>query len=135
MIPRTLLIFAVFAGSVSAAPVPKELKQKSDIERIQGVWAVEGGGTRWYFAGEKLFAGGTNTTDAKGQEYGIAVRANGAVREMDVWMQGRLTHSCIYKFVEDDIHIAYVGGERRPTDFAQAGSTKHVLKRIVEAKK
>ena len=133
MIPRTLLIFAVFAASVSAAPVPKELKHKSDAERIQGVWAVEGGGTRWYFAGEKLFAGGTNTTDHKGMEYGIVLGTDEAIREIDLSRAGEITHRGIFKFVDGDIHVAYLAGDQRPADFEH--EIRHVLKRIPEEKK
>lgn len=133
MIPRAVLICSVFAASLSAAPVPKELKRKSDTERIQGVWCVEGAGTRWYFTGEKLFAGGTNTTDAKGQEYGIALRAKGPLLEMDLSNPGGITHRGIYKFVDDDIHIAYLAGDERPADFEHG--TRHVLKRTAEGSK
>ena len=133
MIPRTLLVFALSAVSVSAAPVPKELKQNTDAERIQGLWVVENNVTRWYFAGEKLFAGGSNTTDNKGQEYGFVLRTDGVIHEMDLSMQGILSHSCIYKFVDDDIHIAYLASDKRPADFEHG--TRHVLKRVREEKK
>ncbi len=132
MIPRTVLICSVFAASVAAAPVPKELKHKSDAERIRGAWVVEGGGTRWYFAGEKLFAGGANTTDNKGMEYGVVLRTDGAIREIDL-SRGEITHRGIYKFVDDDIHIAYLAGDQRPADFEHG--TRHVLKRVAEVKK
>jgi len=135
MIARVLFTIAMIAAPLVAAPVPKELKQKPDSERILGVWIVENGGTRWYFVGDKLFAGGTNTTDNKGIEYGIALRTNGAMREMDLSERGKVSHSYIFKFVDDDIHIAYYSGDRRPTDFAEAGINKDVLKRVSEAKK
>ena len=73
MILRTLLIFAVSIASVSAAPVPKELKRSTEIERMQGVWKEEKG-MRWFFDGEKLYVGGTDTTGNKGKSYALTLR-------------------------------------------------------------
>ena len=56
MTMRTLLLLLLMALPGSAAPVPKELK-RNDADRMQGLWKEENG-TRWYFDGEKLFAGG-----------------------------------------------------------------------------
>lgn len=130
-------VLALLPG-LRAAPVPKELKTKSDAERLQGVWLVTVGepgakGYRWTFEGEKLFAGGN--ADTKGLEYGLALRINNSVREFDISRDGRISHVGIYKFVGDELHVAYHNHER-PTVFSTAAGKNHihVMKPLLESK-
>ena len=115
MIPRIFVVVLLGSVTALAAPVPKELKKPSDAERLQGVWVVTVGepgakGYRWTFEGEKLFAGGN--ADTKGLEYGLALRLNNSVREFDISRDGRISHVGIYKFVGDELHVAYHNHER-----------------------
>ena len=135
MILRTIVVILVGCVTALAAPVPKELKVSSDSQRMQGVWK-ETNGTRWYFDGKKLFAGGSNTTDQKGHEYDNALRPEGTPGEIDLYLAGAVRFAGIYKFVDEEIHIAYHNGKDRPKDFAQApGILLAILKRVPEAKK
>lgn len=146
MIPRTIVVILLGCVAAFAAPVPKESKQKPDAERIQGVWDFEfydiGGakrtGTRWFFDKDKMYSGGVNTTDNKGTEYGIVLRPVTSPAQMDYRQEGVQGLACcgIYKFVGDDLHIAYYSGAERPKDFSSAAG-KHViiLKRVPEPKK
>ncbi len=124
--------------ALSAAPVPKELKAPADGERIQGMWIVTQGqpgakGYRWTFEGEKLFAGGT--ADAKGLEYTYGLRSGPLLTEFDILRDGRISHLGVYKFVGDELHLAYHSNER-PTDFTEGGGRHlHILRRFAEVKK
>ena len=128
----------ILVAALSAAPVPKELKVRPDAERIQGVWIVTQGqpgakGYRWTFEGEKLFAGGT--PDTKGIEYTYTLRSGSPLTEFDILRDGRISHYGVYKFVGDELHLAYHSNER-PTDFTEGGGRHlHILRRFAEVKK
>ena len=106
MIPRIVLAFALLAGAANAAPVPKEVKQRPDVERMRGVWK-EVSGTRWFFDGDKLYAGGQDTTVNKGIEYDIPLRPNLVPPEFDLVVKGTIQYRGIYKFVDGELRIAY----------------------------
>jgi uncharacterized protein (TIGR03067 family) len=118
-----------------AAPVPKELKVRSDVERMQGLWKEEAGSSHWHFKGDKLYAGGNATPDAGGYAYSLTVKPEASPPEFDLGGAGAFAG--IYKFVGDDLHVAYVGsGAARPTDFTPVGGKHiHILKRVDGAKK
>jgi uncharacterized protein (TIGR03067 family) len=129
----------LLGSALPAAPVPKELKEPPDSERLQGVWVVVQGEAgarsyRWTFEGQKLFAGGT--ADAKGIEYGFVIRSGVTPRELDISRDGRAAYVGIYKFVGDELHIAY-HSSARPPEFSGGvgGRHLHVLRRLAEAKK
>ncbi len=130
MIPRILLVlaFALLAGVAVAAPVPKEVKQRPDVERMRGVWK-ETSGTRWFFDGEKLYAGGQDTTVNKGIEYDLSLRPNLVPPEFDLVVQGNIQFRGIYKFTDGQLLIAYSNNQTRPTDVEQASAFRHTLKR------
>ncbi len=134
---RTLAILLALTVSAEAAPVPKELKRRSDRERMQGVWADEDVGTRWYIVGEKLFAGGADTAKKKGVEFGLALRPDSPLGDFDLSQFGNTCCVGIYKFVGDDLHVAYHGGgQPRPANFEPGdGKSLFILKRVPEAKK
>ena len=125
----------LFLGtSLAAAPVPKELKRRPDTVRMQGVWIIPPQ-LRWYFKGDKLYSGGTDTADNLGTEYGIVLRPDSAPSQMDITQHGRVICTGIYKFDGDALHITYVHSGLRPTDFAPApGRSIHVLVPLPEAK-
>jgi len=130
MIVRALAVTVFAIGSVAAAPVPKELKADTHTERMKGVWKEESG-WRWYFDGEKLHVGGSNTTDNKGLEYKFTLRPNIEGGEFDFGGGLRHRYYAIYKFEGDDLRIAYAGGGKRPKDFtARGGEFHHALKRV-----
>ena len=118
MTMRTLLLLLLMALPGSAAPVPKELK-RSDADRMQGHWKEETG-TRWYFDGEKLFAGGTDTAENKGHEYNVVLRSDRAMREFDLGNMGTVQFSGIYEFLDGELRFAYRSGNDRPRDFTAA---------------
>jgi uncharacterized protein (TIGR03067 family) len=131
------LAFAVllaFGTCAPAAPVPKELKVRPDAERMQGLWKEGVTNSHWLFKGDKLFAGGTATPDTNG--YGYSLTMNADVSPPEFNLGGTKSFAGIYKFVGDDLHVAYCAGAVRPTDFTP-GPNKHihVLKRISEVKK
>lgn len=144
VIVALILFFAT--ATASAAPVPRELKAKPDAERILGLWlydnydmgnGVNGNAGRWLFVKDRMYSGGTNTTDQKGTEYGIALRTESTPRQMDISnREGGIICSGIYKFEGDVLHIAYVhGNSDRPKDYASAnGKTVIVFKRGAETK-
>ena len=135
MIPRIVLAFALLAGAANAAPVPKEVKQRPDVERMRGVWK-EVSGTRWFFDGDKLYAGGQDTTVNKGIEYDIPLRPNLVPPEFDLVVKGTIQYRGIYKFVDGELRIAYSNTPTRPTDIEQTnGAFRHILKRDGEEKK
>ena len=136
MISRTLLMIALSAVSVSAAPVPKELKRPTEIERMQGVWKEEKG-MRWFFDGEKLHVGGTDTTGNKGKSYALTLRPGGEVGEIDFGGGQEFQYYAIYQLLGDELRLAYFGsGGKRPNDFtARPGEFHHVLKRLAEGEK
>ena len=131
---RMLAILAILATLATAAPVPKELKQRPDAERMRGLWQADAGSSHWFFKGDKLFAGGNATPDVNGYTYTLNIKAEASPAEFD--LGGASTFAGIYKFVGDDLHVAYSGGSVRPTDFTP-GPNKHIhiLKRVSEAKK
>ena len=122
-----LSVLLTLSAEVPAAPVPKELKQKSNVERMQGVWMADGTAPlRWYFDGETLYVGGTNTTDNKGMDYALTSRSG----ELDFGGGNRFQYYGIFKFEGDALRLAYHGGER-PKDFTpRPGEFHHVLKRL-----
>ena len=122
------------AATLSAAPVPKELKVRSDGERMQGLWKVDADQSHWLFRGDKLFAGGTPTPDINGYSYGFSMKPEASPPEFE--FTGNVNCAGIYKFVGEDLHVAYCAGAVRPTDF-NAGPKKYIciLKRVSEAKK
>ena len=128
---RTLLILTLAVGSSAlAAPVPKELKIQYDAQRIEGLWKEETG-TRWYFDGEKLFAGGTDTAENKGHEYNVVLRSDRAMREFDLGNMGTVQFSGIYEFLDGELRFTYRSGNDRPRDFTAApGKYSHGLKRF-----
>lgn len=136
MIARVFLVIVGFAGSVTAAPVPKELKRSTEIERMQGVWKQENG-MRWFFDGEKLYVGGTDTTGNKGKSYALTLRPGGEVGEIDFGGGQEFQYYAIYQLLGDDLRLAYSGsGGKRPKDFtARPGEFHHVLKRLAEGGK
>ena len=134
MIPRILLAFSLFVGAAAAAPVPKEVKLRPDVERLRGVWK-EASGTRWFFDGEKLYAGGQDTTVNKGIEYDIPLRPNLVPPEFDLVVKGTIQFRGIYKFADGELRIAYSNNQTRPKDVEQASAFRHTLKRDGEEKK
>ena len=144
---RSLAILALVVGcSVSAAPVPKEVKRQTDSERIQGVWSFaeydNGGpqntGARWLFDKNKLYIGGLNTTDSKGSLFEFVLREKpGALgSEIDFDCGRSNTWRGICKFVGEELHIAYVMDADRPLDFSSVhGKFIMVMKRVPEPKK
>jgi len=132
MIARAIAVSLFAIGSLAAAPVPKELKQLPDSERLQGVWMADGiAPLRWYSDGATLYVGGTNTTDNKGMDYALTSRSG----DLDFGGGNRLQYYAIYKFEGDNLRFAYKGGER-PKDFTpRPGEFHHLMKRVPEAKK
>ncbi len=132
----TFAALVAFATGAPAAPVPKELRVRPDAVRMEGLWK-EGQGSHWLFKGDKLFAGGTATPDINGHTYGLTLKPEVSPPEFDLaGVNGGTSYSGIYKFVGDDLHVAYNTGAGRPTDF-DAGGNKilHVLKRVGGGKK
>ena len=125
-----------FAAGASAAPVPKELRVRPDAVRMEGLWK-EGIGSHWLFKGDKLFAGVTATPDVNGHTYGLTLKPEVSQPEFDLaGVNGTGSFAGIYKFVGDDLHVAYNSGAVRPTDFTPGGNKiLHVLKRVGEGKK
>lgn len=137
MIVRILVILALaVGGSAFAAPVPKELKNQNDAGRIQGLWEVKiGGGAYWKISGDKMVAGSSTTLDEEnGYHYSFALRTAPSPGEFD--LGGGLACVGIYRFVGDDLEVAYNHGPNRPKDFLTTpGNNVHVMKRVPEAKK
>ena len=140
---RAIVTLLAFAASAWAAPVPKELKSR-DYERFQGSWTFESydrggreiGGGRWFFEGNRMYAGGQNTTDQKGTEFGFELRPNRCPAELDICYEQTVRCSGIYEFVGDELHIAYFHGAQRPKDFSSAeGKDVFSIRRAPEAKK
>jgi uncharacterized protein (TIGR03067 family) len=124
----------ILGADVASAPVPKELKRRPDVERMQGVWIIQPS-LRWYFKGDKLYSGGTDTAGNLGTEYGIVLRSELAPAQMDILQNGRIICTGIYKFEGESLHITYVHSGERPKDFAPApGRSIHVLLPSPEAK-
>ncbi len=137
---RCLLVFVICAAPSIAAPVPKELKHRPDSQRMQGVWMSHNpDGSpmgRWYFTGEKLFAGGSNTTDQKGYEYAITLRPGSEQAEFDLATAGSMAFLGIYKFAGEELHVAYRSGADRAKSFETgSGGHHHILRRLPEGKK
>ncbi len=122
-----LSVLLALGAEIAAAPVPKELKRPSDAERIRGVWMADGiAPLRWYFDGDTLYVGGTNTTDNQGMDYALTCRSG----ELDFGGGNRFQYYGIYKFEGNDLRFAYKGGER-PKDFTpRPGEFHHLLKRL-----
>ena len=132
------IVLLTSVAALQAAPVPKELKAPTDSERLKGVWVVVQGDTstkgyRWTFEGEKLFAGGT--ADAKGIEYGFVIRSGVTPCELDISRDGHAAYVGLYKFVGDELHVAYHSSARPPEFSATGGCHVHVLRRLAEVKK
>ena len=140
---RTLVILALaVVDTALATPVPKELK-KSDAELLRGVWIFadydnggrRGVGSRWYFEADKLYTNGQNTTDFKGTKYEFVLRPEKIPAEIDFASGPDAVWSGIYKFVGDELYVAYSSGAIRPKDFASApGRDVTILRRAPEAK-
>ncbi len=132
---RTLAMMLAFGASAVAAPVPKELKVRSDAERREGLWKVGATDAHWLFRGDKLFAGATATPDTNGHGYRLTVRPDAFPPQFDIG--GTNSYAGIYKFVGDDLHVAYSAeGKARPVDFSPGGSSYiEILKRVPEGKK
>jgi len=129
-----LTALLAFGMGASAAPVPKELKVRPDAERMRGLWRVDNGGSYWLFKGDNLFAGGTATPDVHGHTYSLTVKPETSPPGFN--LGGASTFAGIYKFVGDDLHVAYCGGNTRPTDFTPGPYTHiHILKRVDGVKK
>ena len=127
---RLYALMLTACATAHAAPVPKELKADTHTERLKGVWKEEAG-WRWYFDGEKLHVGGSNTTDNKGLEYKFTLLPNIEGGEFDFGGGLRHQYYAIYKFEGDNLRIAYSSGGKRPKDFtARGGEFHHVLKRV-----
>ena len=125
------------ATGASAAPVPKELKVRSDAARMEGLWQEGVNGSHWLFRGDKLFAGGTATPAINGYTYGLTLKPDVSPPEFNLaGVNGTGSFAGIYKFVGDDLHVAYSSGAVRPTDFTPGGNKiLHILKRVGEGKK
>ena len=122
----TLAVLSLVAA-LPAAPVPKELRVRPDAERMSGLWKVDAGTSHWLFRGDKLYAG-TGTTEMNGYTYGFTMKPEASPAEFD--LGGASQFAGIYKFVGDELHVAYNSGAVRPTDFTPGGNKiLHVLKR------
>ncbi len=141
---RTLAMMLTFGVTAVAAPVPKELKRQTDMERIQGVWAFAGydnggpqnTGARWLFDKSDLHIGGLNTTDNRGTRFEFVLRAMSEGSQIDFDCGPRNTWRGIYKFAGEELHIAYVMDADRPKDFSSIhGKFIMLMKRVPEGKK
>ncbi len=142
----TFAAILLLGAPLAAAPVPKELKRKPDSERICGLWIYDridtGNGVtnqsgRWIFRPGKLYAGGTDTAENLGSEYGIVLRPALASEpcQMDITQGGRPTCFGVYKFEGEELHISYVHTGDRPKDFNSAPArTVLKLKLVPESK-
>ncbi len=132
---RSLLAVGICATSGFAAPVPKELRISTDAERIQGLWKDEtGAGGHWKIHGTKMSAGSIPTPDAAGNPYGFVLRTAASPGEFD--LSGAGTFVGIYRFVGDDLQVAYNPGPNRPKNFDEVpGNHVHLMKRVPEAGK
>ena len=137
MMGRTLAILLALTISAQAAPVPKELRVRSDAAQMEGLWQEGAGHSYWLFRGDKLFAGSTAMPDVDGYTYGFTLKPDVSPPEFDLaGVNGGTGYAAIYKFVGDDLHVAYNTGAVRPTDFAPGGNKMlHVLKRPGAGKK
>ncbi len=139
---RTLAMMLALGVSAGAAPVPKELK-RPDIERFQGDWTCEnfdrGGrnniGLRFAFKGDTTRIVRRGATDEDEIER-FVLRPEKRPAEIDFLTPRVDNCSGIYKFVGDELHIAFYDAALRPTDFASVPD-KYVLvlKRVPEGKK
>ncbi len=137
MMGRTLAIVLALTVSAQGAPVPKELKVRSDAARMEGLWQEEVSNSYWLFRGDKLFAGTTATPDVNEYAYGLTLKPDVYPPEFDLAeVNSTSRFAGIYKFVGDDLHVAYNAGAARSTDFTPGGNkTLYVLKRVGGGKK
>ena len=141
---RTVAIVLMCAISAGAAPVPKELKRQADAERIQGVWAFAGydnggpqnTGARWFFDKNNLYIGGSDTADNRGTRFDFVLRAEPEGSQIDFDCGPRNIWRGLYKFVGEELHVAYVMDADRPKNFSSIhGKFIMVMKRVTEGKK
>jgi uncharacterized protein (TIGR03067 family) len=121
---RTVLLFGSLVAVASAAPIPKELRLKSDAERLLGVWDMpvseingkERNKAHWTFENGKMFSvlyG--NESGGRGSEWVIKIDPEKTPKEIDI-----TSYKGIYTFDGDRLKIAYTIGADRPTDFKPA---------------
>ena len=134
---RTLVSVVLAAGSLLAAPVPKEFK-KSDADRLQGAWAYDSfddGGGRciisrlWTFRDSCMAE--TTLKGEGGIAYRFALRPEKSPAEIDLRHNEIFGYTCIYKLIGDELHIAWNPGKDLPKDFKSApGKYVYILKRL-----
>lgn len=137
---RTVVLFLLATGSVSAAPVPKEVSRQTDAERFVGTWETvvsESGGkpyskARWTFAEDlKMTSNPLPGAEGGTSEWVIKIDPKAKPKTIDIG-----GYPGIYDFDGAEIRIAYAVGGERPTELSSKGSQFYsVLRRVPEGKK
>lgn len=137
---RSFALILLLAAPALAAPVPKELKHRSDAERYVGTWETvisESGGqpyskARWTFD-EKLMMTSNPLPGGVGGPsiWIIKIDPKQTPNTIDIG-----SYPGIYEIDGDDIKIAYTTGGPRPTEVKSGNSVYYtVLRRVPESKK
>lgn len=123
---RPLLTLALLVGVAAAAPVPKELKKKGDVDLIVGTWKPAQGRTEWF---EFTVDGGmkawnTGGSAATGVPYTWSLDPTATPKRMTWCSAGQTKPSfeCVYDLDGDTLRISYVSaGNKLPTEVAATG--------------
>ena len=129
----SLFVLLAFAATVSAAPVPKEVKKKRpDAEVFVGVWEIvtsEQDGqpkakATWTFEEDlTMWSKPPGATD-KGTKWAIKIDPEKTPREINI-----SSYAGIYEFDGDDIRVLFAYSSTRPTSFDEKQKAHYVLLR------
>jgi hypothetical protein len=115
---RSALALTLLVGTLSAAPVPKELKKPDDKELLVGTWMTTGSGT----ANFRFNADGTMQTWT-GQDVGRPV-LEWTWSDLDPMATpkrvkltravGTASYDCLYELSGDSLKIAFIVDKTKP---------------------
>ena len=138
---RTCLLALLIAGTASAAPVPKELKE-DDLSRFEGLWwevrfndavAPNAGAARRFSFGKDGKAGIHSGAGAKPHPYTFALDPS-TIPPSFTWKgpTAREDYRAIYRLDGDNLHIVFVEAAKPlPQEVkAGAGDVYYELKRL-----
>lgn len=126
---RPLLAIVFLAGLALAAPVPKELKKKSDVDLIVGTWKPAQGRTEWFefTADGGMKAWNTGGSAANGAPYTWSLDPTATPKRMTWYSAGQTKPSweCVYELDGDTLRISYVSAGNKLPDQVNQGNGAH----------
>ena len=113
---RTAFVLLVAAGSLVAAPVPKDFRKAADKESLVGAWKSSDGTKQWYeFKGDGTMKTWNELREEQAVPYLWTIDPTATPKRMTLTRAvGSGTYDCLYDLTGDGLKLAFILDKTRP---------------------